>query len=213
MAGFLVTSCGKPTQSQSPSSGSDDTALTRDTEQSAILSFFIANCPTSQITFGMESEFPTLDSWEQEWLHSGRYALVGTGPAHMNGVPQGSDTSEDVLSHTQEVTDKVSATVTVTIDKFAQLYFRQRQYTGCLRMPLAVDILDTTVGPSGKDATVTFKYSGSAPTDFANDMLARAFPATNGPNVQAQQWPMWTIEHTAFFQRLDATGWRVNSIR
>ncbi|HEY4941886.1 MAG TPA: hypothetical protein VII56_10695 [Rhizomicrobium sp.] len=180
-------------------------ALTAQTAAAMLLEYSIVNCTPSRIVFGAPSDFPILDTWESQWLSSGRYVMSSTD--------HGPDTSEDVLTHVNPVNPTLTVRMAVRIHKYAQVWFKQREYFGCLVMPVAVNVLDTTVDPSGKTATVIFRYGAVGRTDFGNDMMFRAYPATNAPFTQAQQDRRWIIEHTAYFQKLDAIGWRVESIR
>jgi hypothetical protein len=191
---------------QAPPTPVTDT-LTKDSAAALVVAFWSANCTPSTVAFGNEADFPILDAWEQELARSGGYTLASSAPL-VSGY-----TAQDVLTYVNHVNGDTTATMTVTINKYAQLYYRRRDFIGCLLAPASADVLDTTIDPSGKTATVTYRLGPAVRTGFASDMLGKAAPATVPVFNAATQWPAWTSEHTAFLQKLDATGWRVNSTR
>jgi hypothetical protein len=77
--------------------------------------------------------------------------------------------------------------------------------------PQYVEILDTTIAPDGKDATVIFRYEGATTTPFGRMMAEWAAPAVN-PMIQQSILQYSGARTQASLHHLDAGGWEIRSI-
>lgn len=187
--GFGLASCGKSKSGGSGASGT--TELNADSAVPLLLSYSRQNC-RMDITEIVGSQWvPATRAWRAKLLGSG-YTLASSagGVDTLNYQYQG-DTMRVLL------TEPISGDLSIQ---------------GCVNVAGSVSVLDTTIDPTGKSATITFRYGSKMRTPFGNDLYA--FVPSPSNDVQAdEQSGDWTSEHRAFLQKLDATGWRVDSIQ
>jgi hypothetical protein len=177
-----------------------DTDLTKDSAASLVLAYSIAHCPPTPVRFDSQPDFPVLDQWVNGLLQNG-YVLGYSGPSRVQP-----EADEEDFSYTYQ-----DVSTTVLLNRYHRVSFKEYEFYACLAAPTSINILDTTIDPNGKSAVVIYTYGGTSETRFAADMMIRAQPTVAEPLKQALL--SWTGEHTARLQRLDSTGWRVNSVQ
>jgi hypothetical protein len=87
----------------------------------------------------------------------------------------------------------------------------------CFFIPTAIQVLDTTYDSNGKGATIVFRNTVDEPSDFAQRFFAlEGQPSKHqmwiGPAFDNDMQEVDGLELVALLQKLDATGWRVNTI-
>jgi hypothetical protein len=194
--GFGLASCGKG--SKGGGSGAVDTsALNADTANSMLLAYSLQNCRMDLYQYDAAAALPVVDAWEQQ-LPSKGYASQSMGaPGQVPTI--------DVYAYNYQ-----GVPMTIKVSKFP-IFGGSRSIAGCLWVPSSITVLDTTIDPTGKAATVIFRYGPKVKTPFAADMYALA-PTPSNDEQADELSDAWTTEHRAFFQKLDASGWRVNSV-
>jgi hypothetical protein len=87
----------------------------------------------------------------------------------------------------------------------------------CMYLPTGIQILDTTYDATGKGAQVIFRNAGSEPTDFGKHFIDLMGNTSDQHMWMGASKDMNTLridntELVATLQKLDATGWRVDTI-
>jgi hypothetical protein len=201
LASVSLAGCGKGSKGNSSASGSqtvDTSELSTDTAASMLLTYAIQNCRMDQYQYDAAAALPIVDAWEH-MLPSKGYAVQSIGST-------GGAFGVDVYTYGYQ---GVTMSIKVTI---FPMFGGSRSVAACLWVPKSVTVLDTTIDPTGKTAAVVFRYDAKVFTPFARDMYALS-PTPSSDEQADELSANWTAEHTAYFQKLDATGWRVDSIR
>ncbi len=115
-----------------------------------LLTYALLNCRMDPYIWDAPSQFPIIDAWAQRLTGKG-YRLQSVGNPNVAGDP-------DVYTY-----DYRGTVMRVKVIRFA-MFAGSRNVQGCLWVPSSISVLDTTIDPSGKSATVTFRYGPKTAT-------------------------------------------------
>jgi len=179
--------------------------LTTSSAAPLVLNAAVEKCSADFIEIKSANDFPQLDNFIQRLPAKG-YTSIPANPSDAWGEPVN-------LAFSYKFKD---ATLTVKYHGITysgrEGVWGSRYIRACFFVPESVNISDVTVDQTGKSAVVTFTYGPPIHTQFATDFLASGGHSPQLDIDSQAKSELWTKEHRAYMQRLDASGWRVNAI-
>jgi hypothetical protein len=175
-------------------------SLTKEEAAKLVLRYTTEHCPASTIWFNEAKDFSLLDGWVLGLTKNGY-----TRTAREKGGGPGIGDIWEVYRY-----DDHGVSLSFTYNYFNQAWYKARSFNVCLVLPSNVEVLDISMGPDKKSATVIYRYTGKRPSGFSTEFTKKYTTKDFRAEVERMNaLASWKQERRIVLQRLDATGWRV----